>query len=36
MTQNFYALAGKLKQLVQIFKLTKPANRSPDSLDRAI
>ena len=36
MKQVFSALVGKLKELVQIFKLTKPANRSPDSLDRAI
>jgi len=28
MTQNFYALAGKLKQLVQNFKITKPPTRT--------
>lgn len=27
MTQNLYALVSKLKQLVQIFKLTKLPNR---------
>ena len=36
MKQIFSALVCKLKQLVQIFKLTKPANRSPDSLDRTV
>lgn len=28
MTQNFYALAGKLKQLVQNFKITKPLSQT--------